>query len=192
MKKLKLTIASSVFLFMTACVTINVYFPAAEAEDAASKIINKIIGEDDGAGAIENNNPQSFNFNPLNWFISSAHAEVNINISSPAIVDITNRMENRYDTALKSYLDTAVIGFTNQGFIEIINAKSLGLKDRQKAKKIVAAENRDRTALYRELAVANGHADWEESITNVFIKLWREKAHKGWKYQDASGVWQTK
>lgn len=192
MKKLKLTIASSVFLFMTACVTINVYFPAAEAEDAASKIINKIIGEDDGAGAIENNNPQSFNFNPLNWFISSAHAEVNINISSPAIVDITNRMENRYDTALKSYLDTAVIGFTNQGFIEIINAKSLGLKDRQKAKKIVAAENRDRTALYRELAVANGHADWEESITNVFIKLWREKAHKGWKYQDASGAWQTK
>jgi len=192
MRKLKMTVVSSVLLFMVACVTINVYFPAAEAEDAASKIINKIIGDDDGAGNVKNNNPQSFNVNPLSWFISSAHAEVNINISSPAIVEITNRMEARYDTSLKLYLDTAVIGFTNQGFIEIINAKSLGLKDRQKAKKIVAAENRDRKALYRELAVANGHSDWEQSITNVFIKLWKEKAHKGWKYQDADSVWQTK
>ncbi|MEZ5497375.1 MAG: DUF1318 domain-containing protein [Gammaproteobacteria bacterium] len=193
MKKLKIPVLSSILLFMTACVTINVYFPAAEAEDAAEKIINKIIG-DENSEETQGNNPQShrFDLNPLNWIISSAHAEVNINISSPAIVEITDRMKQRFDESLQAYLDTAIIGFTNEGFIDILATDSLGLKDRQQLKKLVADENRDRKALYRELAVANGHADWEEEITNVFIRLWKEKAHSGWKYQDAEGVWQTK
>ncbi len=191
MKRVKLLMISSVLFFISACVTINVYFPAAEAEDAASKIVNKIIGEEDDA-TIEGTNPQGINFNPLNFFISSAHAEVNINISSPAIVEITNRMKARYESSLKTYLDKGIIGFSNQGFIEILDAKKLGLKDRQKAKKLVADENRDRKALYRELAVANGHPDWEEAIQNVFVKQWRKQAHTGWKYQDASGTWQTK
>ena len=191
MKKINIVIVASVLLFMTACVTINVYFPAAEAEDAAAKIVNKIIGEDDNV-KLDNSNPQGFQFNPLSFFISSAHAEVNINISSPAIVEITNRMKARYDKNLRSYLDNAIVGFSNQGFIEILDAKKLGLKERQKAKKVVADENRDRKALYRELAVANGHADWEESIRNVFVKTWKNQAHSGWKYQDANGTWQTK
>lgn len=192
MKKFNVLWVSSVFLFVTACVTINVYFPAAEAENAAAKIVNKIIGEDDVKQMPVDDNPQSFNFNPLGFFISSAHAEVNINISSPAIVEITNRMKSRYDTSLKTYLNSAVIGFSNQGFIEILNAKSLGLKDRQKAKKLVADENRDRRALYREMAVANGHPDWEQAIQNVFVKTWKDHAHKGWKYQNADGSWLTK
>ena len=191
MKRVKLLMISSVLLFISACVTINVYFPAAEAEDAASKIVNKIIGDDDNA-VIDADNPQGMNFNPLSFFISSAHAEVNINISSPAIVEITNRMKARYEKSLKSYLDKAVIGFSNQGFIQILDAKKLGLKDRQKAKKLVADENRDRKALYRELAVANGHPDWEDAIQSVFVKQWQKQAHAGWKYQDASGIWQTK
>ncbi len=192
MKKINLIIISSVFLFISACVTINVYFPAAEAEDAAAKIVNKIIGDDETTDEKDTSNPQSYNFNPLSFFISSAHAEVNINISSPAIVEITTRMKSRYDSQLKTYLDKAIIGFSNTGFIEILDAKALGLKDRQKVKKLVADENRDRKALYRELAVANGHPDWEQAIQNVFVKTWREKAHNGWKYQDANGTWLTK
>ncbi|MCF6288340.1 MAG: YdbL family protein [Proteobacteria bacterium] len=192
MKKFNIVLVSTIFLFVTACVTINVYFPAAEAEDAAAKIVNKIIGEDDVSEAELPVNPQSYNFNPFSFLISSAHAEVDINISSPAIVAITNRMKARYDIGLKSYLDSSVIGFSNQGFVEIVDAKVLSLKDRQKVKKLVADDNRDRKALYRELAVANGHADWEEAIQNVFIKTWRDKAHSGWKYQDADGNWQTK
>jgi predicted DNA binding CopG/RHH family protein len=191
MKKFNFLLVASVFMFVTACVTINVYFPAAEAEDAAAKIVSDIIGEDEQVEPLKDN-PQSFNFNPLSFFVSSAHAQVNINISSPAITDITSRMKSRYDSYLKDYLDNSVIGFSNQGFIEILDDKSLGLKDRQKVKIWVADENRDRKALYRELAVANGHPDWEDSIQNVFVKIWKDKAHKGWKYQDSEGNWQSK
>ena len=186
---------TSALLFVAACVTINVYFPAAEAEEAAGKIINQIIGEEDNPSASTNvspNNPQSFNLNPLNWFISSAHAQANINITSPAIVEITNRMEDRFENQLKTHVNAGVVGFTNEGFIDIVDAKALKLKDRQIVKKFVADDNRDRKALYRELAVANGHPEWEDSIRNVFIKLWKEKARTGWKYQDENGAWQTK
>ena len=31
---------------LTACVTINVYFPAAEAKEAARQFVEKVIGED--------------------------------------------------------------------------------------------------------------------------------------------------
>ena len=189
MKKINLMLVGSVFIFITACVTINVYFPAAEAEDAAAEIVNKIIGEE--GKEVEVNNPQS-SFNVLNWFISSAHAEVNINISSPAISDITTRMKARYDGSLKQFLDTQGVGFSNLGFIEILNEKELGLKDRQKLKKLVADENRDRKALYRELAVANGHPEWEQEIQNVFVKQWQQQAHTGWKYQAADGSWVVK
>ena len=192
MKKFNALWVLTLLLFVTACVTINVYFPAAEAEDAAAKIVNKIIGEDEVIMQPSNDNPQGFYFNPFGFLISSAHAEVDINISSPAIVEITNRMKSRYDNNLKAYLDSGVIGFSNQGFIEILNAKSLGLKDRQKAKKLVANENRDRRALYREMAVANGHPDWEQAIQNVFVKTWKDQAHTGWKYQNADGSWLTK
>jgi uncharacterized protein YdbL (DUF1318 family) len=189
MKKFNLILASSVLVFISACVTINVYFPAAEAEDAAAKIVNKIIGDE--TQEVESNNPQS-SLNPLNWFISSAHAEVNINISSPAISEITARMKDRYDLDLKHYLDAGVIGFSNLGFIEVLNEKELDLKDRQKLKKLVADENRDRKALYRELAVANGHPEWEQEIQNVFVKQWHQQAHSGWMFQSTEGSWSSK
>lgn len=36
-------------IFLTACVTINIYFPAAAAEKAADKIINEVWQLKDGA-----------------------------------------------------------------------------------------------------------------------------------------------
>ena len=44
MKKLSLLLFLSAVL--AACVTINVYFPAAEAERAAQEFIDKVIGEE--------------------------------------------------------------------------------------------------------------------------------------------------
>ena len=56
----------------------------------------------------------------------------------------------------------------------------------------VADENRDRQAVYREIAVANGHPEWEAQIRATFAKEWIQKARAGWYYQDASGAWKKK
>ncbi len=183
---------------ISACVTINVYFPAAEAASAAGKLVEEIIGDEESDASKHTpagENPQGAlwpRLNPLNWLIPVAHARANIDISSPAINEIKQRMKQRYEQYLKKWLDAGVIGFNNQGFVEILDMSKLGLKDRQRVKKVVADENRDRKALYRELAVANGHPEWEEEIRQVFVKQWIAKAHTGWHYQKPDGSWAVK
>ena len=57
---------------------------------------------------------------------------------------------------------------------------------------MVADENRDRKAVYREIAVANGHPEWEKDIQGTFAKEWVGNARRGWYYQDAGGAWRQK
>ena len=57
---------------------------------------------------------------------------------------------------------------------------------------VVADENRDRKAVYREIAVANGHPEWESDIQQTWAREWVNNARKGWYYQDSSGTWRQK
>jgi len=56
----------------------------------------------------------------------------------------------------------------------------------------VADDNRDRQAVYREIAIANNHPEWEAQIRETFAKQWLQQARPGWYYQDASGAWKQK
>jgi uncharacterized protein YdbL (DUF1318 family) len=189
------------FVFVAACVTINVYFPAAEVDSAAEKIVKDILNDEsdqntnDQSGFFNGNDIKRFahQINPLNWLISSAHAQqADITLSSAAIDEITAKLKGRFNDSLKVHLDNNVVGFTNDGLVEIVDAGQLGLKDRQMVKKLVADENRDRIALYREMAIANNHPEWEEQITNAFVKQWIQQAKAGWSYQNEAGQWVKK
>ena len=46
MRKIAVTLVSLMSVLVVACVTINVYFPAAAAEKAADRIIEEVWGED--------------------------------------------------------------------------------------------------------------------------------------------------
>ena len=48
------------------------------------------------------------------------------------------------------------------------------------------------TRLYREIALANGHADWAGQIRATFAQQWIERAKAGWYYQDSNSLWQRK
>jgi len=62
------------------------------------------------------------------------------------------------------------------------------LKDRGGLSALVAAENADRANLYKEIAIANGHSEWQTEIQNTFAGRWIDKAQAGWFYQK-SGAW---
>ena len=201
MKKWYKSLLVGSFVFVAACVTINVYFPAAEVDSAAEKIVKDILNDD----TANKENDQSSLFdanhirhiahqaNPINWLVSSAHAQqADITLSSPAINEITTKLKGRFNDLLKVHLDNNVVGFTNDGLVEIVDAGQLGLKDRQSVKKLVADENRDRIALYREMAIANNHPEWEEQITNAFVKQWISQAKSGWSYENEVGQWVKK
>ena len=186
-------------LVLSACVTINVYFPAAEAKEAAREFVEKVIDENppadtgnDGGMAVAE--PRA-HFDLLMLVgISPAYAQSqpDINIRTPAIQAIQARMEARFNSILRDAFNAGALGFTNDGMIVVRDAGKLGLKDRVVVNNAVADDNRDRNAVYREIAVANGHPEWESQIRRVFAAQWIESARAGWAYQDAGGAWKTK
>ena len=189
-------------LLLTACVTINVYFPAAEAKEAAREFVEKVIDEADkveikdsskdggGMAALR----QRVDFDPLMLIgIGSAHAQSapDISIKTPAIQAIQARMEARFNSTLRAGFDSGALGFTSDGLISVRDAGKLELKDRVAMNAAVADDNRDRKAVYREVAVANGHPEWEGQIRDVFAKQWVDSARSGWWYQSGGG-WKQK
>ncbi len=50
MLKLRTPVLLAMLALLVACVTINVYFPAAAAQEAADRIINKVYGSEGEGG----------------------------------------------------------------------------------------------------------------------------------------------
>ncbi|MGH8025945.1 MAG: YdbL family protein [Pseudoxanthomonas sp.] len=195
-------------LLLTACVTINVYFPAAEAKEAAKEFVDKVIGDDvpatdakpapqtpggQGGSASLHDSIRSFDWLALIG-IGTAYAQesADISIKTPAIQAIQNRMAIRFQTQLAAGFDAGALGLTRDGMVEVRDASKLALKDRVAITQAVADDNRDRKAVYREVAVANGHPEWESQIRGIFSQQWIASAHGGWWYQDAGGGWKQK
>lgn len=194
-------------VLLTACVTINVYFPAAEAKEAAKEFVEKVIGDDANPSTPAGNDKpggQSAALTParslqsrIDWLslagIGSAHAQgqPDITLKTPAIQAIQARMAARFDSELRAGFDAGALGFASDGSIVVRDAAKLGLKDRVAVNQAVAEDNRDRNAVYREVAVANGHAEWESQIRQVFARQWVDSARPGWWYQ-SGGSWKQK
>jgi len=192
-------------LLSAACVTINIYFPAAAAEEAARVIVRDVLGAQENGAApdgkavpeAETEQPgassrhQLFAMAMLNVFISPAQAQADINIRTPAIDSIRASMRSRSPKLAPFYANGAV-GFTQDALVAIRAMDAIPLQDRAKVQKLVADENSDRNALYREIARANGHPEWEPNIRSTFARVWVEEARPGTWYQDSSGAWQQK
>ncbi|MFN7136409.1 MAG: YdbL family protein [Thermomonas sp.] len=195
-------------LLLSACVTINVYFPAAEAKEAAKEFVEKVIKDADkvevkemppaGGGGMamlgRRIRADLSGFDP--WVLvgigsAQAQAAPDITIKTPAIQAIQARMEARFNASLRAGFDSGALGFTEDGYISVRDPSKVDLKDRVALNSAVADDNRDRKAVYREVAVANGHPEWEDQIRAVFARQWIASARPGWWYQ-SGGSWKQK
>ena len=196
MKNFAIVLATAAFLSAGACVTINVYFPAAAAEQAADKIIEEVWGDDASEGGTEQssdagNLPTRLLYAVVGWLVPAAHAQqANIDISSPTIRKLEGSMRARHAKLVK-YYNSGAIGLTGNGLVAVRSAKAIPLAERKTVKQLVADENRDRKALYREIAVANGQPEWEAQIQETFARRWIDRAQSGWYYQSGGG-WRKK
>ena len=189
------------YMALAACVTINVYFPAAAAEAAADKIIEDVWGENKAAAPAPKE--QSSLSVPvgemmlaalrgtLDFVVPAAEAQADIDVSSPAIRALTASMKARA-ADLAPFFDSGAVGLTSDGLVELRDVNSVPLADRTPARKLVGAENADRNALYGEIANANGHPEWEKDIRGTFAERWIANARAGWYYKKASGDWAKK
>lgn len=194
----KLTLLSA--LFLTACVTINIYFPAAAAEKAADKIIKGIqetTAEEPAAEPEAAMPGWQLTFyqwvdGALNVIVAPVHAaEADLSIDSPEIRRLRASMKARFG-ALKGFYGKGLVGIKSDGLLAVKDAAAVPLKDRNKVNKLVAAENGDRENLYRAIANANGHPDWYNKIKATFAKRWVSNAQAGWWYQTSNGSWKKK
>lgn len=188
-------------LVLTACVTINVHFPAAEAREAAREFVDDVIGRPadvdeellfpDESGGMAT---APVRFDPLAWVgIGAAHAQSpDITVRSPAIDAIRGRMRDRFRSALRPHFDSGALGFASNGSVQVRDAGSIPLSDRVSVNQAVSDQNRDARAVYREIAVANGRPEWESRISEVFAQQWIGRARSGWWYQDSGGSWRQK
>ena len=201
MRHLPLKLAAALCVLLSACVTINVYFPAAAAEKAADKIIEDVWGNDASKAGNKRSELHSGERAErvllaaadavIELLVPTANAQADLNIATPVVKQLTQSMEGRH-AQLKKYYDSGAVGLTRDGLIEVRDQNAIALPERNGARKLVADENADRANLYREIASANGHPEWETDIRKTFAERWIERASAGWFVQDDSGQWKKK
>lgn len=122
---------------------------------------------------------------------NTSWAQANLDINTPGITAITNSMKAR-NGQLQGAYQSGAVGFAKDGNLAVRDAGALPLKDRAAINSLVAQENQDRAALYKEIAKANGHPEWEGDIRNTFAQRFIQKAAPGWYVQDSNGAWVRK
>jgi len=204
-------------ILITACVTVNVYFPAAAAEQAADRIIDTVTGQPpQGAQPATQPGeprPQSSITAPqpfaaesvgqhllaalggtLDLLIPVAQAQgaPNLDLATPEIRAVTASMQQRFGQ-LQKYFASGAVGLTADGMVQVRDQNVVPLPERAAVKNLVAEDNRDRATLYSEIAKANGHPEWEGDIRKTFARRWVERgAQPGWYYQNSAGTWTQK
>lgn len=193
---LKRSLLMMVF-FCSACVTVNIYFPAAAVERAADQIVKETWGgpadTNKAPAPPQSRAPTAPLFRISVSFVSEAQAqEADINISNPAIRSLKEAIKQRSD-AIKPYMDRGNVGIGRDGLLALRNTDGLSLKDRAEVQQLIDAENRDRESLYAEIAKANNiDRDSIPKIKTIFARSWIDQARPGWWIQDAQGGWRKK
>ena len=188
--------AALIIVFLTSsCVTVNIYFPAAAVERAADEIVKETWGG--------SRNPATKEAPRSSWqrlqtitavsFVAEAQAqEADINISNPAIRALKESIRKR-SGSIKPFMDRGNVGITREGLLTVRATEGLSLKERAEVQQLVEAENRDREALYQEIAKANNFPPGSVAkIKNIFARSWVDQAQSGWWIQDDQGNWKRK
>ncbi|MFW5792181.1 MAG: YdbL family protein [Desulfohalobiaceae bacterium] len=182
-------IASVLFglLLTAACVTVNIYFPAAAVEKTADEIVEDVYKQD-------RQDDQSSLLQRMLAVVGprQAHAqEQATEVSNSAIRGLKEQISQRHGQLVPFY-EQGVVGITNDGMLEVLDTEGLPLNQVAAVKRLVQADNADRTRLYQEVAKALDVPDQTEKVRDIFADKWREKARSGWKIQNDNGQWATK
>jgi len=191
----------AIFALIAGCVTVNIYFPAAQVEKTAEKIVDDVYQEkqeapkQDPAGKPRSSNePGVFRgivrlarFSP-----APAFAEEATTVSNAAIRGLKDQIAQRHKELLP-YYQQGQAGITKDGFLEVRGTSGLALPQVAALKRLVDADNAARRQLYEEVAKAlNLKPEQVPQIRQIFAKQWRDKAQAGWPVQADDGQWGRK
>lgn len=186
-------------VFLVSCVTVNIYFPAAAIQKAADQIVDDVRKppkqkpDETPEQKPEDKKDKThlsdrFRFARLGPTEAYA-AEVDINVSTPAIRGLKASMANRFPQ-LQPLYGKGAIGETNNGLLAIRDTAALSLKEKADVNRLVDQENTDRQALYAEIIRANTlDMGRLAEVQKLFANSWRDKSSPGWWIQSDNGQW---
>ena len=116
-------------------------------------------------------------------------AQANLQIDTPAIAAVRKSLRDRYQQQLAPLYASGAIGLTRDGNVALRDANLVPLAQRAQVNSLIAESNQDLATLYREIARANGHPEWENEIRATFAQRWIERAKPGWYHQAPNGEW---
>ena len=99
-------------------------------------------------------------------------------------------MQKRH-AQLEPLYTAGAVGLASDGTVALRGAGSVPLAQRAQVTSAIPAENADRAALYREIARANNHPEWEGDVRRTFAQRWIDRAQAGWWVQ-RGGAWVKK
>ncbi len=118
-------------------------------------------------------------------------AELEFLVDSAAVAAIKKSLSLRY-AQLKPDFQDGVVGFTHDGLIALRETTTLSKEHHAELEVLISEDNKDRSAMYREIARANGRPDWENRFKYVFAERWIRRAPMGWYYRESDGTWVKK
>jgi uncharacterized protein YdbL (DUF1318 family) len=171
--KLFWTAILGLMIFVFACVTINIYFPAEKVESVAGEIVNEIRGPEKEKSP---KGDQSLLLKKvvLALSISKAWAQDVTTVSNPTIRALKEKLKANY-AQMKPYYNKGMVREGNNGYVSVGNTGGLGLKEKRDLNSLVEAENRYRQQLYAEVAKAlNIDSSQINKVAEIFAKEWQK------------------
>ena len=182
----------AVLALIAGCVTVNIYFPAAQVEKTAEKIVEEVYQEKKEPPKQEpTEKPRSSIERGIFSGIArlarigpaKAFAEEATTVSNAAIRGLKDQIGRRHQELLPFY-QQGQVGINKDGFLEVRGTSGLGLPQVASLKRLVDADNAARRQLYEEVAKAlNLKPEQVSQIRQIFAKQWRDKSQAGWAIQ---------
>jgi uncharacterized protein len=176
---------------LSACVTVNIYFPAAQVERTAEQIVDDVYGKGKGDQSLFEDSGFVKRLADLIG-PETAHAQEATSVSNSATRGLKEQIAGRHKDLLPFY-GAGNVGITRDGYLEVLETKGLSLQEVAALRRLVQADNSDRQRLYAEVARAlNIDPGQVKKVEEIFAGQWQEKAASGWMVQRADGKWATK
>jgi len=184
---IKLVVAAGLAVLVVACVTVNVYFPAAKVEKTAEKIVGEVYGQEEGGQApAEKKKPDSSSGSWLGGFLAwlgprPAQAQDATTVSNAAIRGLKDQIAQRHQQLVPFY-NQGQVGIQPDGYLAVRSTSGLSVQQVAQLKRLVAADNASRGQLYKEVAAALNLNTQQQvgQVQEIFAKQWRSQAQPGW------------
>jgi uncharacterized protein YdbL (DUF1318 family) len=176
-----------------ACVTVNVYFPAAKVEKTAEEIVGDVYGTNDTSRGGRSS---------LEVFLAAASGLLGPAVAEAQDGQVTS-VANASIRALKEqiaahhqqlapFYDQGNVGITGRGYLEVRSTDGLAVPQVAQLRRLVESDNQARKQLYAEVAKALGiDSSQVGNVETIFAEEWQGKAGSGW-WVERGGTWARK